>query len=121
MFFNKCHNILQKAKNTKKEKTVCKIMLLGPVNVGKSTLFNKIIDSERAIVTNIKGTTRDILSNEFVFEGKNYELFDTAGHRDKQGKIEKVGYKKEGEGGGGVKIVLICSFIEYELQKILSS
>ena len=94
LFFNKCHNILQKAKNTKKEKIVCKIMLLGPVNVGKSTLFNKIIDSERAIVTNIKGTTRDVLSNEFVFEGKKYELFDTAGHRDKQGKIEKFGYKK---------------------------
>ena len=94
LFFNKCHNILQKAKNTKKEKTVCKIMVVGSVNVGKSTLFNKIIDSERAIVTNIKGTTRDVLSNEFVFDGKNYELFDTAGHRDKQGKIEKVGYKK---------------------------
>ena len=94
LFFNKCHNILQKAKNTKKEKTICKIMVVGSVNVGKSTLFNKIIDSERAIVTNIKGTTRDVLSNEFVFDGKNYELFDTAGHRDKQGKIEKVGYKK---------------------------
>ena len=94
LFFDKCHNILQKAKNTKKEKTVCKIMVVGSVNVGKSTLFNKIIDSERAIVTNIKGTTRDVLSNEFVFDGKNYELFDTAGHRDKQGKIEKVGYKK---------------------------
>ena len=94
LFFAKCHNILQKTKNTKKEKTVCKIMVVGSVNVGKSTLFNKIIDSERAIVTNIKGTTRDVLSNEFVFDGKNYELFDTAGHRDKQGKIEKFGYKK---------------------------
>ena len=94
LFFDKCHNILQTVKNTKKEKTVCKIMVVGSVNVGKSTLFNKIIDSERAIVTNIKGTTRDVLSNEFVFDGKNYELFDTAGHRDKQGKIEKVGYKK---------------------------
>ena len=69
-------------------------MLIGPVNVGKSTLFNKIIDKERAIVTNIKGTTRDILSNEFVFDGKMFEIFDTAGHRDKQGRIEKVGYKK---------------------------
>ena len=94
LYFDKCHNILQKAKNTKKEKNICKIMLIGPVNVGKSTLFNKIIDKERAIVTNIKGTTRDILSNEFVFDGRMFEIFDTAGHRDKQGKIEKVGYKK---------------------------
>ena len=94
LYFDKCHNILQKAKNTKKEKNICKIMLIGPVNVGKSTLFNKIIDKERAIVTNIKGTTRDILSNEFVFDGRMFEIFDTAGHRDKQGKIEKFGYKK---------------------------
>ena len=45
-------------------------------------------------MTNIKGTTRDVLSNEFVFDGKMFEIFDTAGHRHKQGKIEKVGYKK---------------------------
>ena len=94
IYFEKCHNILQKIKNSKKEKNVCKIMLIGQVNVGKSTLFNKIIDTERAIVTNIKGTTRDILSNQLVFDGKLFEIFDTAGHRDKQGKIEKVGYKK---------------------------
>src|SRR6056300_326856 len=94
LFLDKCHNILQKNKNLKKEKNICKIMLIGSVNVGKSTLFNKIIDKERAIVTNIKGTTRDVLSNEFVFDGKMFEIFDTAGHRDKQGKIEKVGYKK---------------------------
>ena len=94
LYFEKCNNILQKTKNLKKEKNVCKIMLIGPVNVGKSTLFNKIIDKERAIVTNIKGTTRDILSNEFVFDGKMFEIFDTAGQRDKQGKIERAGYKK---------------------------
>ena len=94
LYFDKCHNILQKTKNIRKEKNICKIMLIGPVNVGKSTLFNKIIDKERAIVTNIKGTTRDVLSNEFVFDGKMFEIFDTAGHRDKQGKIEKFGYRK---------------------------
>ena len=94
LYFDKCHNILQKTKNLNKENNICKIMLIGPVNVGKSTLFNKIIDKERAIVTNIKGTTRDVLSNEFIFDGKMFEIFDTAGHRDKQGKIEKFGYKK---------------------------
>jgi tRNA modification GTPase len=94
LYFDKCHNILQKTKNSKKEKNICKIMLIGPVNVGKSTLFNKIIDKERAIVTNIKGTTRDVLSNDLIFNGKMFEIFDTAGHRVKQGKIEKVGYKK---------------------------
>ena len=93
-FFFKCNNILQNNKNKLSQKNICKIMLIGPVNVGKSTLFNKIIDIERAIVTDIKGTTRDVLSNEFIFEGRKFEIFDTAGQRSKQGKIEKFGYKK---------------------------
>jgi len=109
LFFEKCHNILQKTENSQKEKTVCKIMIVGSVNVGKSTLFNKIIDTERAIVTNIKGTTRDVLSNEFVFDGKKYELFDTAGHRDKQGKIEKFGYKKAQQISSDIDHFLILS------------
>jgi tRNA modification GTPase len=93
-FFSKCNNILQNNKFKLSQKNICKIMLIGPVNVGKSTLFNKIIDIDRAIVTNIKGTTRDVLSNEFIFEGRKFEIFDTAGQRSKQGKIEKFGYKK---------------------------
>ena len=93
-FFDKCNNLLQENRTKIEQKNNCKIMLIGPVNVGKSTLFNKIIDKDRAIVTNIKGTTRDVLSNEFLFDGKKFEIFDTAGHRSKQGKIEKFGYKK---------------------------
>ena len=93
-FFSKCNNILQNNKIKLSQKNICKIMLIGPVNVGKSTLFNKIIDIDRAIVTNIKGTTRDVLSNEFISDGRKFEIFDTAGQRSKQGKIEKFGYKK---------------------------
>jgi len=93
-FFSKCNNILQNNKIKLSQKNICKMMLIGPVNVGKSTLFNKIIDIDRAIVTNIKGTTRDVLSNEFIFDGRKFEIFDTAGQRSKQGKIEKFGYKK---------------------------
>ena len=93
-FFAKCNNLLLENRTKVEQKNKCKIMLIGPVNVGKSTLFNKIIDKDRAIVTNIKGTTRDVLSNEFLFDGKKFEIFDTAGHRSKQGKIEKFGYKK---------------------------
>ena len=93
-FFTKCNNLLHKNRTNIEQKKICKIMLIGQVNVGKSTLFNKIIDKDRAIVTNIKGTTRDILSNEFLFGAKKFEIYDTAGQRSKQGKIEKFGYKK---------------------------
>ena len=120
LYFDKCHNILQKTKNIRKEKNICKIMLIGPVNVGKSTLFNKIIDKERAIVTNIKGTTRDVLSNEFVFDGKMFEIFDTAGHRDKQGKIEKVGYKKAQQLSSEIDHFFILSEKQYTKKQINS-
>ena len=93
-FFLKCNNILLKNKEISNNKDFCKIMLVGYVNVGKSTLFNKIIDQDRAIITNIKGTTRDLLSKQIVLNGKKYEIYDTAGQRDRQGKIEKFGYQK---------------------------
>jgi len=93
-FFTNCNNLLHKNRTNIEQKNICRIMLVGPVNVGKSTLFNKIIDKDRAIVTNIKGTTRDILSNEFILNSNRFEIFDTAGQRTKQGKIEKYGYKK---------------------------
>ncbi len=93
-FFTNCNNLLHKNRINIEQKNICRIMLVGPVNVGKSTLFNKIIDKDRAIVTNIKGTTRDILSNEFIINSNRFEIFDTAGQRSKQGKIEKYGYKK---------------------------
>ena len=93
-FFNNCNNLLHKNRTKIEQKSICKIMLIGAVNVGKSTLFNKIIDKDRAIVTEIKGTTRDILSNHLIIDGKKFELFDTAGQRSKQGKIEKYGYKR---------------------------
>ena len=69
-------------------------MIIGDVNTGKSTIFNKIIDSERAIVTNIKGTTRDIISENIIYDHKTFKIFDTAGYRKKQGKVELIGYKK---------------------------
>ncbi len=93
-FFTNCNNLLHKNRTNIEQKNICRIMLVGQVNVGKSTLFNKIIDKDRAIVTNIKGTTRDILSNEFLINSNRFEIFDTAGQRSKQGKIEKYGYKK---------------------------
>ncbi len=57
----------------------CKIVLTGPPNTGKSTLFNRLAGKEKAIVTNIKGTTRDWVSLECKIGSMPVELFDTAG------------------------------------------
>lgn len=60
--------------------------LIGRPNVGKSSLFNKLIDEERMIVSNIEGTTRDSIDSKYVYNGKTYNVIDTAGLK-KRGKI----------------------------------
>ena len=93
-FFKNVQNALTKNRTTIEQKNTLNIMIIGDVNTGKSTIFNKIIDTERAIVTNIKGTTRDIISENLIHDHKTFKIFDTAGYRKKQGKVELIGYKK---------------------------
>ena len=68
-----------------------KVSLIGPPNVGKSSIFNNLIHSNRAIVNSKPGTTRDYLSKEIVNSGYRIELFDTAGIRDTVMEVEKQG------------------------------
>ena len=93
-FFKNVQNAITKNRTTIEQKNILNIMIVGDVNTGKSTIFNKIIDSERAIVTNIKGTTRDIISENMIYDHKTFKISDTAGYRKKQGKVELIGYKK---------------------------
>ena len=94
IFFKNVQDALTKNRTTIEQKNILNIMIIGDVNTGKSTIFNKIVDSERAIVTNIKGTTRDIISENMIYDHKTFKIFDTAGYRKKQGKVELIGYKK---------------------------
>ena len=68
-----------------------RVVLLGPPNSGKSSLFNRLVKQNRALVTPIAGTTRDYLSEWIDIKGLPVELYDTAGLRQGRGKVEKAG------------------------------
>ena len=71
-----------------------KAAIVGRTNVGKSSLLNKLIEEERAIVSEIPGTTRDIIQEVINIKGIPVKIIDTAGIRKTKGKIEKMGVEK---------------------------
>ena len=68
--------------------------IVGLPNVGKSTLLNALLNEERAIVSDIAGTTRDTIEDELVIEGIGFRFIDTAGIRETKDVIESIGIKK---------------------------
>lgn len=73
------------------------VVLAGPPNVGKSTLFNRLAQDDRAIVTDIPGTTRDILREYINLDGWPLCILDTAGLRDSLDTVERIGIGKTSE------------------------
>lgn len=79
-------------KSEQEEDESLKIAVVGKPNAGKSSLVNKILGSERSIVTPIAGTTRDAIDTPFVRDGKKYIIIDTAGIRRKRSVEDNVEY-----------------------------
>jgi len=77
-----------------KLKSGLRVVLCGRPNSGKSTLYNTLLQSERAIVTDIAGTTRDVLTERFQIGKRDFVLMDTAGIRTTKNKVEHLGVKK---------------------------
>lgn len=70
------------------------VAIVGEPNVGKSTLLNALLNEERAIVSDIAGTTRDTIEDELVINGIGFRFIDTAGIRDTKDVVENIGIKK---------------------------
>ena len=86
-----------------------KVAIVGKPNVGKSSILNALLNEEKAIVTNIKGTTRDIVEGKINLNGVIINLFDTAGIRESSDVVEEIGIKKSIEKLNDSDIVL-CVF-----------
>tara|TARA_B100000609_G_scaffold199624_1_gene205143 strand:- start:21218 stop:22591 length:1374 start_codon:yes stop_codon:yes gene_type:complete len=84
-----------------------KVILLGSPNVGKSSLLNVLLGEEKAIVTPIEGTTRDLIEGQFLLEGYPVDLMDTAGLRESLDEIEKIGQKRAREKMESADLILM--------------
>lgn len=82
------------------------IAIIGLPNSGKSTLMNSILDDDISIISDIPGTTRDAIEGTIILDGIKFRFFDTAGIRNTNNKIEKIGIQKTFEKVNKSKIIL---------------
>lgn len=93
----KMNKILDDSKNIKLVKEGIKTVIIGRPNVGKSSLLNALLREDKAIVTNIAGTTRDIVEGSISIDGVVLNIIDTAGIRETDDIIESMGVEKSKE------------------------
>ena len=82
------------------------VAIIGAPNVGKSTLLNALLGEQRAIVSDIQGTTRDTIEDTLVIDGILFRLIDTAGLRDTDDKLENMGIERSRQAAEKAQIVI---------------
>ena len=99
--------LLQSFATGKAVKNGIPVVIAGPPNAGKSTLLNALLEEEKAIVSPIAGTTRDVVEDEMILEGIRFRFVDTAGLRETEDFVEKIGIEKTREQISRAAIVLL--------------
>jgi tRNA modification GTPase len=82
------------------------VAIIGEPNVGKSTLLNALLNEEKAIVSDIAGTTRDAIEDEIIIQGVSFRFIDTAGIRETEDIIENIGIKKAYEKADNAQLII---------------
>lgn len=82
------------------------VAIIGEPNVGKSTLLNALLNEEKAIVSDIAGTTRDAIEDELIIDGVVFRFIDTAGIRETEDVIESIGIKKAYEKAENAQLII---------------
>lgn len=90
-----------------KKLTKNRVLFFGPPNTGKSSLFNRMLGFERALVSNVPGTTRDLIDSEMFYNSVNMELVDSAGIRETNDLIETMGVALSGVGVEESDLILV--------------
>lgn len=103
------------------------VVILGKPNVGKSSLLNKLIKDDKAIVTEVAGTTRDVIEGSMSINGLRFNLYDTAGIHETKDKVEKIGVDKAKNAISSADIILFVKDSETddkedkEIKKLLEN
>ncbi len=98
--------LYESANRGKLVKDGIKTVILGKPNAGKSSLLNYMVGEEKAIVSNIAGTTRDLVEQHMMLDGISLHIIDTAGIRETENEIEKIGVSKSMEQGEEADLIL---------------